>query len=206
MKHCRSFFALYMMFFTSCIIYSQTSDNSDNVYKKLLEKIEKKQNNQTLKEFREKFTFENFLALLGDYDNVSIAKKCGLEFVYKDVEIDGEIECKEVVYGFNVKKGRKNNFGYEIISKSEHACYLKYNLDGSSGAVLCFKDFVDVHSFQEQAKEYGLVVSGDCYWVPKKKIPSGYHSINEYNYELIYALGGEKNQDGWYVIPIGIDF
>lgn len=195
-----------MMIFSSCIAYAQTNGSSDNVYKKLFEKIENKQNNQTWKDFQEKFTFKNFLDLLGDYDNVSIAKRCGFEFVYKDVEIDGEIECTEIVYGYDVEKGRNKELGYVIIPRSNHACYLKYNLDGSTYATLCFKDLIDVHSFQEQAKEYGLVVSSDSYWVPKKRISSGYHSLNGHNYELIYALGGVEKRDGWYVIPIGIDF
>ena len=195
-----------MMIVSLYIAYAQTSGSSNNVYMKLLEKIENKQSNQTLRVFREEFTFKNFLFLLENYDNVSIAKKCGLELIYKDVEIDGEIECTEIVYGYDVRKGEKKNLGYEIIEKSEHACYLQYNRDTSTDASLCFKSLTDVHSFQEQAKEYGLVISGDSYWVPKKKLSSGYHSINEYNYELIYAIGSVKKQDGWYVIPIGIDF
>jgi hypothetical protein len=206
MKKNRIISVLYMMLLPSCITYAQTSGSSDNVYKKLLEAIENKQNNLALNDFRKKFTFKNFLALLGNYDNVNIAKRCGFEFVYKDVEIDGEIECIEIVYGYDVKKGRKKDFGYEIIPKSEHACYLTYNLDGSTGASLHFKDLTDVQTFQEQAKEYGLVISGDSYWVPKKKISSGYHSMNGQNYEFIYGIGGVKYYNGWYFIPIGIDF
>ena len=49
--------ALYMMILSSCISYAQTSDSSDNVYKKLLEAVKNKQNNQTLKVLSEKNTF-----------------------------------------------------------------------------------------------------------------------------------------------------
>lgn len=46
-----------MMILSSCISYAQTSDSSDNVYKKLLEAVKNKQNNQTLKVLSEKNTF-----------------------------------------------------------------------------------------------------------------------------------------------------
>ena len=75
---------LCLAVFSICMAYAQTNGSSDNVYKELLEKIEKKQNDQTLKEFREKFTYENFLTLMGDYENGDVAKKCGLDLIYKN--------------------------------------------------------------------------------------------------------------------------
>ena len=45
------------MILSSCIAYAQTSGSSDNVYKKLLEAVKNKQNNQTLKVLSEKNTF-----------------------------------------------------------------------------------------------------------------------------------------------------
>ena len=107
--------------FSFCMAYAQTNGSSDNVYEKLLEKIEKKQNDQTLKEFRVKFTFENFIALLGDYGNVAIAQKCGLDLLYKD-KIDKRNTL--VVYGYDVKKGKKKKYGY-VQSGTLAVCILK---------------------------------------------------------------------------------
>ena len=163
-----------------------------------------------LGEFREKFKFKNILALLENYDKAAIAQKCGLELIYKEIDKDGEIECEEYVYGYDVEKGDKKASGYEIVAKSNHACYLIYNLDSSTYASINFKDSSDAENFQEQAKEYGLLVKDDYRYVPKTKMGSGYHYVDSLDwggdYDPIYGIRETERQDGWYCVRIGIDF
>ena len=163
-------------------------------------------------EFKEKFTFTNILNLLENYDNVTSAKKCGFSLIYRDFEDGGgeDIDCLEIVYGYDVEKGGKSNYGYEIISKSNYACYLKYNLDSSTYASLHFKDSSDADFFQKQAKEYGMLVYENSMFVPKKKMSSGYHYVDSLDwggeYDPIYAIGRTESENGWYTVSIGIDF
>ena len=205
---------LCLAVFSSCMAYGQTNGSSDNVYKKLLEKIEKKQNDQALKEFREKFTFENFLALLDDYENEAVAKKCGLTLLYKDEAIDGEKRNIEVVYGYDVIKGRKQKYHHEIIPKSGNACYVRYcpNClnDFILGAELFFKSRYDANRFYEQAKEYGMIVYNETTYVPDEKLSGGYHYIDNREDAIEYGarcMLGEIVEivDGWYCIGFGFD-
>ena len=201
---------LCLAVFSFCMVYAQTNGSSDNVYEKLLEKIEKKQNNQTLKEFREIFTFENFLALLDDYGNEAVAKKCGLDLIYKD-KVDKRNTM--VVYGYDVKKGKKKKYGYEIIPESEHACYVDYCPDCSSDLILYadlfFKSRYDANNFYKQAKEYGLIVYDEVTYVPGEKISSGYHQVDNsreaYEYNPSCIIGTVRIENEWYVIGWGFD-
>lgn len=163
-------------------------------------------------EFKEKFTITNILNLLKNYDNVESAQKCGFSLVYRDFEDGGgeDPDCLEIVYGYDVEKGGKGNYGYEIISKSNYACYFKYNLDTSTSASLHFKDSSDADFFQEQAEKYGLLVYENSMFVPKKKMSSGYHYVDSLDwdgeYAPIYAIGRTESENGWYTVSIGIDF
>ena len=160
--------------------------------------------------FRRSFTFTNFLDLMSKYDKLVIAQKCGLDFVYKENKIDGEIECKEYVYGFDVEKGNKKEWGYDIIAKSTHSCYIRYYIFSSTDVNLYFKDYSDAEFFQKQAKEYGLLVNENTMFVPKKKMSSGYHYVESLDwggeYEPIYMIGRTESENDWYKISIGVDF
>lgn len=174
---------------------------------RIIEQREKEELEQKkLAEFREKFTFGNFLALLKNFDNVGYAQKCGLSQIYKDVEVDGEIECIEIVYGYDVEKSEGNT----VEAKSNNSCYLKYSSDSSSSAAMYFINASDADYFQTIAKEYGLLVCDGSKYVPQKKMSSGYHNVNsldwDSDYAPIYVIGDTSNENGWYVIYIGIDF
>lgn len=163
-------------------------------------------------EFKEKLTFINILNLLKNYDNVESAQKCGFSLVYRDFEDGGgeDPDCLEIVYGYDVEKGGKGNYGYEIISKSNYACYFKYNLDTSTSASLHFKDSSDADFFQEQAEKYGLLVYEESKFVPQKKMSSGYHYVDSIDwngeYAPVYFIGRTQSENGWYIVSIGIDF
>ena len=166
--------------------------------------------------FKEKLSFENFLALLNNYNKVSYAQKCGLDFIYKEIERDGDVDCDEYVYGYDVEKGDKEEYGgYEIRPKSNHACYFKYNLDTSTSASMRFKNKNDAQIFFDKAKEYGLIhlitsYGGDeGYFIPLKKISKVLTITNDdYNiYEESSAMISTPDyNNGWYIIHIGLDF
>lgn len=168
---------------------------------------------EKLAEFRNKMSFENFLGMLNHYEKESYAKRCGLSLLYKDVTEEEFGESIEIVYGYEVEKGDKKDWGYEILSKSNHACFFRYNLDTSTHASLSFKDKEDANIFFKKAKDYGLILHGDTYFIPNKKLPNGKGIVldeDEYDnsiYEKVCGTISSPNyQDGWYVIGIGIDF
>ena len=168
---------------------------------------------QKLTEFRKKMSFENFLGMLNHYDKESYAKKCGLSLLYKDVTEEEFGESIEIVYGYDVEKGNKKDWSYEILSKSNHACFFRYNLDTSTHATLSFKDKEDANILFKKAKDYGLILHGDTYFIPNKKLPNGKVIIldeDEFDnsiYEKVCGMISTPDyQNGWYVIGIGIDF
>ena len=73
-----------------------------------------------------------------------------------------------------------------------------------------FKDSSDAENFQEQAKEYGLLVLDGSMYVPKTKMESGYHYVDSLDwsgdYDPVYAISQTERQNGWYRVSIGIDF
>lgn len=174
------------------------------------QKEQKRIEAEKVKKFKESFTFNNFLSLLENFDKASFAQKCGLDLIYKEIDNDEDVKCAEYVYGFDVEKGEKKESGYEIIAKSIHSCYIRFELFSSTNATLFFKDSSDAEFFQKLAKEYGLLVYENSMFVPKKKMSSGYHYVDSLDwggeYDPIYIIGRTESENGWHTVSIGIDF
>lgn len=167
-------------------------------------------------------TFESFIALVDDCvknDDVNeqIAKECGLEKMYSAKKQEDGFLSIEIVYGKDVEKGKpKEYMGYEIVAKSDHAVYIVYEADTSSGAQLYFKNKEDSESFFKKAMDYGLLIckeeymDGDSYYIPQNKLPDGSKRVESVGREgdnaVWYALTKPEYNNGWYVIRIGIDF
>lgn len=165
---------------------------------------------EKLAEFRNKMSFENFVGMLSHYDKESYAKKCGLTLLYKNVTEEEFGESIEIVYGYDVEKGDKKDWSYEILSKSNHACYFQYNLDTSTGACLSFIDEEDANIFYNKAKEYGLIKYMDTYYIPNKKLSRGQTIIvdefdNSIFENVIGAISSPYYREGWYTVSIGLD-
>ena len=86
----------------------------------------------------EELTFSNLLDLLYRYGEPEAVQNNPLTFLFNDSVQDGEIECIEVVYGSDVEKGKKIDYGYEVLPTSDHACYFRMSLDTSTQANLYF--------------------------------------------------------------------
>ena len=176
---------------------------------KLAEQKEKERlEAEKVAKFREQLSFENFLGMLKHYENTSYANKCGLNLIYKNVDIEEWGECIEMVNGYDVEKGGKKEYGgYEIIAKSNHACYFIHEICTSEGARLSFKDEEDAKVFYNKAKDYGLIKYGDTYYIPVKKLPNGKSiSVEEIDYEkIIGTISSPTYDEGWYVVNFGLD-
>lgn len=148
----------------------------------------------------ETLTCSNYLNLLDYIDDEKYAEKCGLKKIYKDVD-NGDIEY---VYGIDVEKGEKGGgIGYNVLSKSDHACYVRYFKFGFSLiADLYFKDKKDADNFFENAKNYGFKDTGyGTFNLPKAKIPRN-NKKNPFELEELYMDKKVRLEDGWYVIDI----
>ncbi len=146
--------------------------------------------------------------MLKHYENTSYANKCGLNLLYKNVDIEEWGECIEIVNGYDVEKGSKKEYGgYEIIAKSNHACYFIHEICTSEGAHLSFKDEEDAKVFYNKAKDYGLIIDGDTYYIPNKKLPKGKSIyVDEIDYEkIIGTISSPTYDEGWYVVYFGLD-
>lgn len=114
-----------------------------------------------LSQFREKFTIENVLNLVANPQSKSAAQKCGLEFIYKDTEREeleeGDyIEYYDIVYGYDVEKGSKNeDMGYHMNAISEHACYYNYVKGQDDDYCFYFKSKSDADYLIDIAKDNG---------------------------------------------------
>ena len=148
----------------------------------------------------ETLTCSNFLNLLDYIDDEKYAEKCGLKKIYKDVD-NGDVEY---VYGIDVEKGDKGGgIGYNVLSNSDHACYVRYYKFGYSLiADLYFKDKKDADNFFENAKNYGFKDTGyGTFNLPKAKIPRN-NKKNPFELEELYMDKKVRLEDGWYVIDI----
>ena len=192
------------------------ADSLEQVRKDSIKLAEQKEQErieaEKIAEFRKKLSFENFLGMLNHYDKESYANKCGLSFLYKDVSEEGFIE---IVYGYDVEKGAKKEpngrNAYQLISKSNHACYFIYIQDTSTSARLSFQDKEDADFFFNKAKEYGMIQYQDNNFIPSKKT-SKVQFIDELDdsnsiYEIVVGtITPPTSGYGWYDIHIGLDF
>lgn len=168
---------------------------------------------EKLAQFQEKLSFENFIGLLKHYDNPSYANRCGLTHIYRNDTEEEFGTCTEIVYGYDVEKGSKIDYGYDIVAKSNHACYFIYVLDTSTHAAINFKDEKDANLFYNKARDYGLIIYGDMALIPNKKLPNGKSITVDIDDESVsiydMVCGGITSPfyaDGWYVISIALDF
>lgn len=115
------------------------------------------------KHFYEQFDMSSLLCLLMHYETQAEAEKSGLTFIYMDEETGEDMHDLEYVYGRNVEKGEKREFGYALTFTAPHACYFKMNLDTSTYASLRFSDKDDAKRFFEKCADLSLTFEGVKY-------------------------------------------
>ena len=151
------------------------------------------------------FSFDRFVTLLKNV-NAETAKDCGFSFIYADEDQpEDDPGTSVVVYGWGIEKGKKQDFGYELNSTSDHACYFYYQLDTSTQAAICFKDKDDADRFVEKALAYGIVIMNDGYYISDKELPNGTVKVDSFSdYSILtQMMKPEYDEDfhkGFYVI------
>ena len=150
---------------------------------------------------------DEFRAFLDTID-VQHAEKCGLTYLYVHEEggEDGDAGSYDTVYGRNMEKGEKTDFGYELKSKSNHACYFQYSLDTSTHASLNFTDKADADRFFEAFLKSGVVDCSGMYVVVEQEIPAGkvisVDSMRDYNGKYSIDKPVLDPERGFYTIII----
>ncbi len=150
---------------------------------------------------------EAFRAFLDSID-AQHAEKCGLTYLYtyEDDGDDGDAGSYDTVYGRDMEKGKKTDYGYELKPKSHHACYFQYSLDTSPHASLNFTDKADADRFFEAFLKSGVVDCGGMYVVVEQEIPVGkvisVDSMRDYNGKYSIEKPVHDPERGLYTIII----
>ena len=150
---------------------------------------------------------EEFRAFL-DSIGVNREAKCGLTYLYtyEDDGDEGDVGSYDIVYGLNVEKGEKTDYGYELKPTSNHACYFQYSLDTSTHASLNFTDKGDADRFFEAFLKSGVVDCGGMYVVVEQEIPAGkvisVDSMRDYNGKYSIEKPVLDSEKGFYTIII----
>lgn len=172
------------------------------------EAAEQQKRDEEAEQFCSQFSIENLLDLLEHYGAAQIVQNGGLTFIYKEEEesIDGDVGLEKIVYGREIEKGDKKDFGYNLISTSRHSCYYELNLDTSTNPFLCFADKDDADSFYDRvANHKPFEYEGETYYINKNNgelyIDTQY---DEESFETHYCLYPPELNDGFYKIKIGV--
>ena len=172
------------------------------------EAAEQQKRDEEAEQFCKKFSIEDLLDLLEHYGAAKIVQNGGLTFIYKEEieSTDGDVGEERVVYGREIEKGDKKDFGYNLISTSKHSCYYELNLDTSTNPYLYFANKDDADSFYNRAANYKpFKYEGETYYINKNNgvlyIDTKY---DEDSFETHYCLYQPELEDGFYKIKIDV--
>ena len=172
------------------------------------EAAEQQKRDEEAEQFCKQFSIEDLLDLLEHYGAAKIVQNGGLTFIYKDEieSTDGDVGEDRIVYGREIEKGDKKDFGYDLKCTSGHACYYELNLDTSTNPYLCFANKDDAEGFYSRvAKHKPFEYEGKTYYIHKNNgelyIDTQY---DEDSFETHYALYPPELEDGFYQIKIGV--
>ena len=192
------------------IEYNATTYNSEDA--ELVRLSEEKMKKDEKKD--ENLSPERVFALMDNIGNTSLAKQCGLEEIYKyEYSYDGDEDDPGIsydieIYGRDVKKGSVSDKGdcvsVEIISKSNHSCYLKHECLSDCGFELSFKDKGDADSFFNMVVDNGVykIYDYDNYLIPKRKQFKGIRECNKVDEDIAYYMSEVSYSEGWYMIRL----
>lgn len=172
------------------------------------EAAEQQKRDEEAEQFCKQFSIEDLLDLLEHYGAAKIVQNGGLTFIYKDEieSTDGDVGEERVVYGREIEKGDKKDFGYNLISTSKHSCYYELNLDTSTNPYLYFANKDDADSFFNRvANHKPFKYDGETYYINKNNsvlyIDTQY---DEDSFETHYCLYPPEHENGFYKIKIDV--
>ena len=182
--------------------YTLEEDDEENQ----VEKTEEVEESEKEDSENVELSLENLLNLLKYYDEPEHATRSGLLFIYKDVVQDGEVDCIEYVYGRDIEKGEKKEFGYQLKGTSAHCCYFKMNLDTSTIPSLYFGNKDDAKNFYERISESDHVeYEGKTYFIHKKDGEEALYidiPYEEGQFETLYMIFPPEREQGFYHMRI----
>ena len=103
--------------------------------------------------FYQRFSLNDLLYLTEHYAQSAKAEKSGLSFIYHESITGEEMDADEYVYGHNISKSTKKDFGYELVGNTPHAFYFSMTLDTSTNGRLYFYNTLDAMDFYERASK-----------------------------------------------------
>ena len=103
--------------------------------------------------FYQRFSLNDLLYLTEHYAQSVKAEKSGLSFIYHESITGEEMDADEYVYGHNISKSTKKDFGYELVGNTPHAFYFSMTLDTSTNGRLYFYNTLDAMDFYERASK-----------------------------------------------------
>ncbi len=172
------------------------------------EAAEQQKRDEEAEQFCRQFSIEDLLDLLEHYGTAQIVQNGGLTFIYKDEieSTDGDVGEERVVYGREIEKGDKKDFGYNLKSTSKHSCYYELNLDTSTNPYLYFANKDDTDSFYNRAANHKpFKYEGETYYINKNNgvlyIDTQY---DEDSFETHYCLYPPELEEGFYKIKIDV--
>ena len=143
-------------------------------------------------------SLKGLLKLMIHTEDFEEASTSGLDFLFEAGNQDGEIECIKYVYGRDVKKGKEEYFGYEVVPTSSHAIYFTYSLDTSRQASLYFASEDDAKQFIKQMLcQPPVKYDGKTFFVQPKDQENG-----QYIYVNRMFDGGDNFTTEFVIYPI----
>lgn len=157
-------------------------------------------------QFCKEISIENFIAFMKSID-VANAEKIGMEKVY-EVEVQDEEEpgltYYRAIYGHNIEKGAKQEFGYKLNATNEHACFFQEDLDISTYYSMNFSDESDAKDFYNRLMQHGVLEFDGDFIIIEETLPAGKptHVENLDDYHPICFIKPPKQEGDFYSIKL----
>ena len=157
-------------------------------------------------QFCKEISIENFIAFMKSID-VANAEKIGLEKVY-EVEVQDEEEpgltYYRAIYGHNIEKGAKQEFGYKLNATSEHACFFQEDLDTSTYYSMNFSNESDAKDFYNRLMQHGVLEFDGDFIIIEETLPAGKptHVESLDGYHPICFIKPPKQEADFYSIKL----
>ena len=164
------------------------------------------------KAFCEQFSLNDLVAMIKLTEDDDPEEKTGLSLIYSDEKDDEEEEGMSyavVVYGRDVKKGKKDEWlGYKLKATSGHSIFYQESWDTSTQACLCFVNKEDAKGFFDRAsKRERVEYEGETYFVHQNPDDRALYLDTPYgddgeDFATQYALYPPVLEDGFYKIAV----
>ena len=185
-----------------------SSIKQDSELKSVEKTTDEETNQQEIEsaQFCKEISIGSFIAFMKSID-VANAEKIGLEKVY-EVEVQDEEEpgltYYRAIYGHNIEKGAKQEFGYKLNATSEHACFFQEDLDTSTYYSMNFSDESDAKDFYNRLMQHGVLEFDGDFIIIEETLSAGKPTHVEHldGYHPICFIKPPKQEGDFYSIKL----